>query len=153
MLEFSKIATLEKNKLSTDAPFLILIEVNCELLDEPLYLARNTEDVVWNDHTWTAYPIDVEPHEEDGKTIPVLFADTADGMSVDNVVFDKSPVQMNGYEIAVAIVLFETGDGFVHKFGFEDDDANLVMDPFTHLAGFGSEGDTNGISDGYEVLC
>ena len=72
MLEFSKIATLEKNKLSTDAPFLILIEVNCELLDEPLYLVRNTEDVVWNDHTWTAYPIDVEPHEEDGKTTPAM---------------------------------------------------------------------------------
>lgn len=72
MLEFSKIATLEKNKLSTDAPFLILIEVKCDLLDEPLYLARNIEDIVWNGHTWTAYPIDVEPHEEDGKTVPSM---------------------------------------------------------------------------------
>ena len=45
MNHFSKIATLEKNKLSTDAPFLILVQVNHTELIEPIYLVRNTEDV------------------------------------------------------------------------------------------------------------
>ena len=30
MLQFSKIATLEKNKLSTDAPFLLLFDITCK---------------------------------------------------------------------------------------------------------------------------
>lgn len=72
MLEFSRIATLEKNKLSTDAPFLICIEVDCDEIGEPIYLVRNIDDVQWNGRIWTAYPIDIENYEEDGKTLPAL---------------------------------------------------------------------------------
>lgn len=89
---------------------------------------------------------------EDGKTIPILFTDAAGGTSVDNIILDQSVLQVDGDKIAVTVVLFETGDGFVHEFGFEDDDADLVTDPFTYLTSFGSEGNTNGIPDGNEVL-
>nr|DAH62218.1 MAG TPA: minor tail protein L [Caudoviricetes sp.] len=70
MLEFSKVATLEKNKLSTDAPFLMFIELTHEQLDAPIYLVRNTEDVTWRKLLWTAFPLDVESYDEDGKTLP-----------------------------------------------------------------------------------
>ena len=86
------------------------------------------------------------------ETIPILQTDAPSGTSVNNVVLYQSPVHVDGYEVAVAAVLFETGDLFVQKFGFEDDDADLVADPFTHLRGFGSEGDPNEIADGNEVF-
>ena len=72
MFKFSKIATLEKNKLSTDAPFLICIEMKNDMLDEPVRLVRNTEDIIWNKSTWYAYPVEVENYTEDGKTLPAL---------------------------------------------------------------------------------
>ena len=72
MLEFSKIATLEKNKLSTDAPFLMLFDIDHAQLAEDILLARNTDDVIWAGKTWTAFPIDIEDAEEDGKTLPAI---------------------------------------------------------------------------------
>lgn len=72
MFDFSKVATLEKNKLSTDAPFLILIDVDAPGLEDHIRIVRNTEDVTWNGKQWTAYPIEIENYEEDGKTLPAL---------------------------------------------------------------------------------
>lgn len=72
MLELSKIATLEKNKLSTDAPFLMLFDINHAQLAEDIRLVRNTDDIEWAGKTWTAFPIDIEDSEEDGKTLPAL---------------------------------------------------------------------------------
>lgn len=72
MFQFSKIATQEKNKLSTDAPFLICIEMKNDMLDEPVRLVRNTEDIIWNKSTWYAYPVEIENYTEDGKTLPAL---------------------------------------------------------------------------------
>ena len=86
------------------------------------------------------------------RQIPVLRTDAPGGTSVNNVVLYQSPVHVDGYEVAVATVLFETGDRFVQKFGFEDDDADLVTDPFTHLRGFRSEGYADGIANSNEVF-
>ena len=72
MLELSKIATLEKNKLSTDAPFLVLIDIDDKNVGEHIRVVRNTEDITWNGQTWTAYPIEIENYTEDGKTLPAL---------------------------------------------------------------------------------
>lgn len=72
MLQFSKIATLEKNKLSTDAPFLLLFDISHEQLAENIRLVRNTEDVTWAGKTWTAFPVDIEDYSEDGKSLPAF---------------------------------------------------------------------------------
>lgn len=82
MLEFSKVATLEKNKLSTDAPFLVFIELTHEQLAEPLYLVRNTEDLTWRKILWTAYPIDMESYSEDGKTLPSVNLKISSGRGI-----------------------------------------------------------------------
>lgn len=72
VFKFSQIATLEKNKLSTDAPFLMLIEIKSDALGDDIRLARNTEDIQWDGKSWTAFPVDVEAYDEDGKTLPAL---------------------------------------------------------------------------------
>lgn len=82
MLEFSKVATLEKNKLSTDAPFLMFFEITHTQLAEPIRLVRNTDDVTWNGKTWTCFPIDIEDYEEDGKTLPALNMKIASGQGL-----------------------------------------------------------------------
>ena len=63
-------AILEKNKLSSDAPFLLLLKLHHKELPEDIYLARNTEDVVWSGRTWTRFPFSVTPVTTDGTTLP-----------------------------------------------------------------------------------
>lgn len=72
MFKFSQIATLEKNKLSTDAPFLMLFSIISKDLSEDINLVRNTEDITWNGKTWSRFPVEVETYDEDGKTLPAL---------------------------------------------------------------------------------
>ena len=82
MLQFSKIATLEKNKLSSDAPFLLLFDISHEQLAENIRLVRNTEDVTWAGKTWTAFPVDIEDYSEDGKSLPALNMKIAAGQGL-----------------------------------------------------------------------
>lgn len=65
-------AILEKNKLSSDAPFLLLLKLHHADLPEDIYLARNTEDVVWSGRTWTRFPLSVTPVTTDGTTLPTV---------------------------------------------------------------------------------
>ncbi len=55
-LSLSAAATLEKNKLSSDGAYLILLEIQIYGTDIVMRLVRNTEDIVWNGYTWTAFP-------------------------------------------------------------------------------------------------
>ena len=82
MLQFSKIATLKKNKLSSDAPFLLLFDISHEQLAENIRLVRNTEDVTWAGKTWTAFPVDIEDYSEDGKSLPALNMKIAAGQGL-----------------------------------------------------------------------
>ena len=82
MLQFSKIATLEKNKLSSDTPFLLLFDISHEQLAENIRLVRNTEDVTWAGKTWTAFPVDIEDYSEDGKSLPALNMKIAAGQGL-----------------------------------------------------------------------
>lgn len=72
MFQFSRVATLEKNKLATDAPFLLLFEITGKQLEEPIRVVRNTADIEWRKELWTAYPVELDNYEEDGKTLPSL---------------------------------------------------------------------------------
>ena len=67
MLNWSEVATIEKNKLASDKPFLLLVKATLPQEENPIYLARNTEDVQWAGHTWIRYPIEVDDTTEDGK--------------------------------------------------------------------------------------
>lgn len=65
-------ALLEKNRLSSDAPFLCLVKMTYEELDEPICLVRNNEDITWNGEKYTAYPMDFDTSTTDGATLPKL---------------------------------------------------------------------------------
>lgn len=69
---WSTAAILEKNKLASDAPFLILVDAYHQSVGEHIRLVRNTEDISWNGEQWTAFPLDIDSYSEDGKTIPAL---------------------------------------------------------------------------------
>lgn len=69
---WSQAATLAKNSLASDAPFLIFVEVSCKELEEHIRLVRNTDDVAWRGESWTRFPINIDSSSEDGKTIPSL---------------------------------------------------------------------------------
>lgn len=65
-------AILEKNRLATPNAFLLLLDV--EIGDgQKVYLARNTEDVVFNGNTYLAFPFEVDPvKQSSGGDIPTL---------------------------------------------------------------------------------
>lgn len=71
MLKWPNAAILEKNRLASDAPFLTLVKMVYGSLD-PIYIARNNEDVNWNGEVWTAYPLNVGNNTVDNKEEPSL---------------------------------------------------------------------------------
>jgi lambda family phage minor tail protein L len=82
MLGLSTIAKMEKNKISSDGAWLVLLEVtlptqgddleNTEATasdatekvtashDLVMRIVRNNEDIVWNGHTWVGFPFDLD---------------------------------------------------------------------------------------------
>lgn len=76
MLQWPAAAIIEKNKLASDAPFLVLVRLVHPKLTEPIYLVRNIEDVEWAGHLWQAYPMNfgvdtVDSQQEPGLDITV----------------------------------------------------------------------------------
>lgn len=71
MRVFSEAAVLEKNRLASDTPFLIFLEINNREIGV-IRLVRNTENIMWQGSEWQAFPLDIETSGEDGKTIPAL---------------------------------------------------------------------------------
>lgn len=71
MRVFSEAAVLEKNRLASDAPFLIFLEIENKEIGV-IRLVRNTENIMWQGSEWQAFPLDIETSGEDGRTIPAL---------------------------------------------------------------------------------
>lgn len=66
-------SVIEKNRLSSDVPFLLLLDIDVidpdtGVLVETLYLVKNTEDVVFNGHTYSPTSFDIELREEAGNS-------------------------------------------------------------------------------------
>lgn len=70
MLVWESAAIMEKNRLSSDKPFLMLVEATHKALNQPIRLVRNNEDITWNGHTWTRFPLKLDSVTTDGKTLP-----------------------------------------------------------------------------------
>ncbi|VBB09665.1 bacteriophage lambda gpl minor tail [Lucifera butyrica] len=75
MLNLSVAGVLEKNKITSDGVWLLLLEVALPDSEESLRLVRNSEDIVWNGHTWSAFNFTVgeikEDSEETQPSVPV----------------------------------------------------------------------------------
>ena len=67
MLKLNPAAIIEKNRLSSDGVWLILLELNIAGLTEPIRVVRNNEDIFWNGVPWVAFPFELGEMNEDSK--------------------------------------------------------------------------------------
>lgn len=72
-------SVIEKNRLSSDTPFLICIDI--DVVDpasgavvETLHVVRNTEPIQFNGHTYTPASFDIELKEESGSQQSIKLA-------------------------------------------------------------------------------
>lgn len=63
MITLSAIAKQEKNKLSTDSVFLILLDI--DLVTDIVRICYNTDDIYWNGNLYQAFPFDIGDVNED----------------------------------------------------------------------------------------
>lgn len=66
MIPLSTAAILEKNKLSSDGAWLVLLEVQLPN-NVTLRAVRNNEDITWDGHTWVAFPFQLDEIGESSK--------------------------------------------------------------------------------------
>ena len=57
MLSLSAIARKEKNELSTDSAFIVLLDIR--LGEETVRICYNTDDVTWNGNLYQAFPFTI----------------------------------------------------------------------------------------------
>ena len=62
-LSISSAAIQEKNRLSSADPWLLLVEIIYPN-EAPIRVVWNTEDVVWDGETWSAFPFKLGDMEE-----------------------------------------------------------------------------------------
>ena len=75
MLPLSAVAILEKNKLSSDGAWLVLLEVELKNISSGnpggesiiIRAVRNNEDIHWNGQDWVAFPFQLEEIGESSK--------------------------------------------------------------------------------------
>lgn len=66
MLNLSAAAIIEKNRLSSEGAWLVLLEIEVPGVAEHIRIARNTEAVNWNSYAWEAFPFDIDPIADSG---------------------------------------------------------------------------------------
>ncbi len=66
MLTISDAAKLEKNKLSGDSVWIILLEIDFDS-SNVVRVCKNTEDIVWNNQTWVAFPFELDAKVDSSK--------------------------------------------------------------------------------------
>jgi phage-related protein len=73
---------LEKNKISSNHPTLILLEIHVPDPELTLHIVRNTEDITWRGITWKAYSFNIGSVNQDAKgelpSLPVSLAASYD---------------------------------------------------------------------------
>lgn len=70
-LPFTAAGLIEKNKLSNNKPWLLLLELN--LPDGTnIHIVQNNEMIIWNGIEWIAFPFNVSDKTEDMKSLPVF---------------------------------------------------------------------------------
>lgn len=68
MLSISAVSKAEKNKLSTDSAFIILLEIR---LQNTVYICYNNEDITWKGQLYQAFPFEIgETSEESDGSDP-----------------------------------------------------------------------------------
>ena len=101
---------LEKNKLHSTIPWLILLEVTIPSTPATtIYLVRNTDDIIFNSQTYTAFPFELEATKQVSKgeipSLAVKFSNV--GRSIQTYLEDYDGLV--GQSITIRIVAQPTG--------------------------------------------
>ena len=68
MLDLSSVATVEKNKLTTDSVWLVMLEITIPSLTEVIRIVSNNEDISWNGEVWQKFPFELDEISESSTT-------------------------------------------------------------------------------------
>jgi len=60
----SPVVKVEKNKLTTDSVFLVLLEITIPIVAETIRIVNNNEDIIWNSFTWQKFPFELDEISE-----------------------------------------------------------------------------------------
>ncbi len=72
MLSLSSAAIIEKNKLSTNTNWIILLEIALTT-GETIRVCRNNDDITWDDETWIAFPFQMDDlSEQSANEVPQI---------------------------------------------------------------------------------
>lgn len=70
-IDLSVAARREKNKLTNDKPWILLIEVRVTN-DISIYLAKNNENILWGGNEYIAFPVEFGDKPYDMKSLPTF---------------------------------------------------------------------------------
>lgn len=65
MLSLSDIVIETKNDISSTESMIVLLKLDVPSLVDPIYLARNNENVTWDSIEWLTFPFDIEDLKDD----------------------------------------------------------------------------------------
>jgi len=65
MLSLSDIVIETKNDISSSESMIVLLQLDVPSLQDPIYLARNNEDITWNSIDWLTFPFDIDDLTDD----------------------------------------------------------------------------------------
>lgn len=64
MLPLSSVAKVEKNKLTTDSVWLIMLEITIPSLEDVIRIVSNNEDITWNGEIWQKFAFELDEMSE-----------------------------------------------------------------------------------------
>lgn len=114
MLLLSNQSKLDKNKLNSDAVWLVMLQINIPSLDETIYLVNNNEDIEWNANTYQRFPFDIDEMNETSSGETSQFSLKV--ANVNNVIGQyvreyETWVKLNGFEaITCTLYVVNTND-------------------------------------------
>lgn len=102
MIALSSIATQEKNKLSTDSAFLVLLDII--LKEDVVRICYNTDDITWNGNLYQAFPFEIGDvgEESDGSDPNVQLKISNVGRALQYAVEESNGA--TGYAVVLRVV-------------------------------------------------
>lgn len=65
MLPLSAIVIETKNDISSNESMIVLLKLDVPSLVDPIYIARNNENITWNTVEWISFPFDIDDVNDD----------------------------------------------------------------------------------------
>lgn len=107
MATLSEAVIAHKNSVASSDPILVALELSIPSLEEPVYIIRNNENVVWRGVTWQAFPFEIDDITENSSgevsSINITVANASAAMGVYIKAYDAF-VKENAYEPIIATI-------------------------------------------------